>query len=144
MMSIEEYVQNMQEGQEKIYFVCNPSYQGAVDSPYMEPFKDSKIDVLILSSQIDEVLFSQSGDWKGKKYCNIEGNFEEISKDLGKQPESESLVRNRLPEEDITSFCLWIKNELKDRIGKVTISKRLRDTPAIITGDVSSSMRVMM
>jgi HSP90 family molecular chaperone len=36
-----------------------------------------------------------------------------------------------------------MKNELKDSITKVTISKRLKDTPAIITGQVSSSMRVM-
>lgn len=37
-----------------------------------------------------------------------------------------------------------MKNELSQHIGKVTISKRLRDTPAIISGQMSSSMRIMM
>ena len=52
--------------------------------------------------------------------------------------------RSRIPEEDVTSFCLWIKNELSDNVSKVTISKRLKDTPALVTGQMSSSMRVMM
>jgi HSP90 family molecular chaperone len=52
--------------------------------------------------------------------------------------------RSRIPEEDVTSFCLWLKNELSDNVSKVTISKRLKDTPALVTGQMSSSMRVMM
>ena len=47
----------MEEGQEKIYFIVNPIYDYALNSPYMEPFKDSKLDVLILSNNIDEILF---------------------------------------------------------------------------------------
>ena len=100
----------------------------------MEPFKDSELDVLVLTNNLDEMLFQQHSDWKGKKFVNIESNFDEIAKDIGKKPEEDSLARNRLPEEDVTSFCLWLKNDLKDKIGKVTISKRLTDTPAVLTG----------
>ena len=40
----------MKEGQEKVYFVVNPSFDLALRSPYMEPFKNNKdIDVLILT-----------------------------------------------------------------------------------------------
>ena len=75
---------------------------------------------------------------------SIESNYEEIQKDLGLTNENEVADRNRIPEDDITPFCLWLKEELKDHIGKVSISKRLKDTPAIITGNVSSSLRMMM
>lgn len=122
----------------------NPSYEGAIKSPYMEPFKDSELDVLVLTNNLDEMLFQQNSDWKGKKFVNIESNFDEIAKDIGNKPQEDSLARNRLPEEDVTSFCLWLKNDLKDNVGKVTISKRLTDTPAVLTGQMSSSMRVMM
>lgn len=63
---------------------------------------------------------------------------------MGLTNESEVADRNRIPEDDITPFCLWLKEELKEHIGKVSISKRLKDTPAIITGNVSSSLRMMM
>ena len=57
MVSIEDYIENMKEGQEKIYFIVNPDYNAALNSPYMEPFKGSDIDVLILTNNIDEILF---------------------------------------------------------------------------------------
>lgn len=100
----------------------------------MEPFKDSDLDVIILTNNVDEILFQQNSDWKGKKFVNIESSFDEIAKDIGKKPEEDSLARSRIPENDVTSFCLWLKNDLKDNIAKVTISKRLTDTPAILTG----------
>ena len=110
----------------------------------MEPFKNSDLDVLILNNNIDEILFQQNGYYKGKRFVSIESNFEEIRKDLGEDVEKESAMRVRIPEDDITPFCLWLKNDLQGLIGKVTISKRLHDTPALITGQMSSSMRVMM
>lgn len=143
LISLDEYVENMKEGQEKIYFVVNPNFDLAVNSPFMEPFKGSELDVVVLTNNVDEIIFQQNGNYKNKRFVNIESSYEEISKDLGKDIESEIAGSNRLPEEDITGFCLWMKNELDDSVAKVTISKRLKDTPAIITGQVSSSMRVM-
>jgi HSP90 family molecular chaperone len=57
----------------------------AVQSPFMEPFKGSDIDVIILNNPYDEMMFMQMGDYKGKKFTNIESAFEEISKDIGKE-----------------------------------------------------------
>jgi len=143
-VSIDEYISKMKEGQDKIYFVVNPSYEGAIKSPYMEPFKGSDVDVLILTNNIDEILFQQTSEFKGKRFVSIESSYEEIAKDLNKNLESDVLERSRIPEDDITPFCLWLKSDLKEHIGKVSISKRLKDTPALLTGQMSSSMRVMM
>jgi len=59
------------------------------------------------------------GEFKGKKFVSIESAFEEIQKDLGSKVEEESSARSRIPEEDITPFCLWLKNELQGSISKV-------------------------
>ena len=112
-------------------------------SPFMEPFKGTDIPVLILTNNIDEVCFQQSGNYKGKKFTNIETSYEEISKDLGKGDENVSDF-SRIPEEDVTTFSLWLKSELAPMVTKVSLSKRLKDTPAIVVGQVSSSMRMMM
>ncbi len=44
----------------------------------------------------------------------------------------------------MTTFSLWLKNELSSQVAKVSISKRLRDQPAVLFGQVSASMRMMM
>jgi len=73
-VSIDEYISKMKEGQDKIYFVVNPSYEGAIKSPYMEPFKGSDVDVLILTNNIDEILFQQTSEFKGKRFVSIESS----------------------------------------------------------------------
>lgn len=66
---------------------------------------------------------------------NIETSYEDIAKDLGdKGKVSINPNAPSLPEDDITSFSLWLKNELAGYVGKVTISKRLKGTPAILYG----------
>lgn len=49
-----------------------------------------------------------------------------------------------IPEAELTPFSLWIKSELSPTISRVTISKRLATSPAVIVGQVSSSMRAML
>jgi TNF receptor-associated protein 1 len=62
---------------------------------------------------------------------------------LGKKDEDISTF-SRIPEEDVATFSLWLKNELQPTVSKVSLSKRLKDTPAIVVGQMSSSMRMMM
>jgi len=145
IISLEDYIKKMKEGQEKIYFITNPDFGLALKSPYFQPFKNnSSVDVLVLTSQFDEFIFSQVGEFQGKKFVNIEQGFEDIQKDLGVKVEDDARLASKIPEDDVTGFCLWLKNELSDKVSKVSISKRLVDTPALLSSQVSSSMRMMM
>lgn len=57
MVSLDDYIAKIKPTQEKIYFIVNPSYEGAMSSPFMEPFKGTDVPVLILTNNIDEVCF---------------------------------------------------------------------------------------
>lgn len=57
MLSLDQYIEGMKEGQEKIYFVVNPSFDMAMNSPFMEPFKGSDLDVMVLTNNVDEIIF---------------------------------------------------------------------------------------
>lgn len=63
---------------------------------------------------------------------------------MGNRPQSEQ-DRNKpsIPEDDVTTFCLWLKENHKAHVGKVTISKRLTDVPLVLFGQVSAQMRIM-
>ena len=114
-------------------------------NPFMEPFKDSDVPVLIIRDQIDEMVFQQLGNYKGFTFINVESGYEEVSKDLGdKDIYSESDKSQSIPEEDITPFCLWLKEHCKPYVGKVTLSRRLKSVPCVLFGQVSANMRAMM
>ena len=48
-----------------------------------------------------------------------------------------------MPEDDITSFSLWIKNELQPYVDKVVVSKKAMLGPALVLSPISSAMRQM-
>jgi HSP90 family molecular chaperone len=63
---------------------------------------------------------------------------------LGEKPKNENDKNGpHIPEDDITTFCLWLKENHKTHVGKVTISKRLTDVPLVLFGQVSAQMRIM-
>jgi HSP90 family molecular chaperone len=100
-VSLEEYVKSMKEGQKKIYYLSGTTAEEANANPFMEPFKDSDVPVLIIGNQVDEMVFQQIGTYKGYTFVNVESGYEEISKDLGsKNVYDEKTIQ--IPEEDVT------------------------------------------
>ena len=138
----------MVEGQKKIYFLSGTQPGKHFKNPFMDPFRDSKIPVLIIDSHIDEMVFRQIGTFKGLNLVNVESGYEEVSADLEKNKSREDDLNERslesIPEEDVTGFCLWIKDLTRPYTGKVTISKRLKHAPMVLFGQVSTNMRMMM
>eukprot|EP00825_Cyclidium_porcatum_P027543 TRINITY_DN2965_c0_g1_i4.p2 TRINITY_DN2965_c0_g1~~TRINITY_DN2965_c0_g1_i4.p2 ORF type:complete len:764 (-),score=161.39 TRINITY_DN2965_c0_g1_i4:504-2795(-) len=166
-ITIQDYIKKMGKDQKKIYYLLGPSREHCLSSPYMEPFRDTEIPVLFLTIHIDEMVFRQLEKYQDFKFCNLENDFSELQKDLfkeaeqsktdGKKPEEQKQQDQQkkkpkqtketkvgVPEEDYTPFCLWIRNELQPLVTKVSVSKTLRDSPAIIVSNISSGMRQMM
>ncbi len=82
--------------------------------------------------------------YKTFQFTSVETSYEDVAKDLGTASNQDLASTEGLPEEDITSFSLWLKSELSSGISKVQISKRLKDEPAVIFGQMSASMRAFM
>jgi molecular chaperone HtpG/TNF receptor-associated protein 1 len=122
----------MKDKQKKIYYLTG-SPEDAMANPFMEPFKDSEIPVLLIGNQVDEMVFQQIGSFKGFTFVNVESGYEEISKDLGEKKVYDDRTP-QIPEEDITGFCLWLKEQSKPFVGKVTLSKRLKSVPCVLYG----------
>ena len=141
-MSLDKYIESMKKNQKNIYFIVANTPDNKSSSPFLEPFEKSKVPVLILPNHIDEVCFKTVNEYKGYKFVNIESNFEEVSSDLDLKVEHDKV--DGIPENEITPFSLWLKSELTPTISRVTISKRLTSAPAVIVGQVSSSLRAIL
>ena len=47
----------MLPNQKKIYFVVGTSREAALTNPFLSVLKDSEVPVLVVSNQVDEIIF---------------------------------------------------------------------------------------
>ena len=141
-ISLADYVDRMQEGQEAIYYIVADTHAAAKGSPHLEMFRKKGIEVLLLSDRIDEWLVSHLNEFEGKQLKSITAadikEFEdEAEKDLS---EEDKKTREALAEK--------VKSALgDDLVSDVKITHRLTDSPACIVsadGDMSQHMIRMM
>lgn len=139
MISLKSYIQHMKPGQNRIYYLYSANRQNAEESPYLEPFKPKNIPVIFSTMAVDEMIFRSQGDFLGHKFVNIETSMDNIEQE---QIESNKYDAEKgIPESEIVPFTDWVGNELRPKVSKVILSTRLRDTPAIVVGEMPSALR---
>lgn len=129
IVSLEDYVSRMVEGQEKIYYITADSYAAAKNSPHLELFRKKGIEVLLLSDRIDEWMMNYLTEFDGKSFQSVSKADESLDKlaDEEKQAEQEETDKQLAP------FVERIKTLLGDKVKEVKLTHRLTDTPAIVT-----------
>lgn len=125
MTSLKDYVENMKEDQQAIYWFSSESVKSARNAPFMEKLVDRGYEVLFLTEPMDEVSVNALKSFKGKDFVDV--SKEDF--DLGDDEEQERLADEYGP------LCDWMKEKLGERIAKVEVSKRLSTSPcALISG----------
>lgn len=137
-VALEEYINRMSEGQEKIYYITADSYQAAKYSPHLELFRKKGIEVLLLSDRIDEWMMSNLTEFSGKAFQSVSKSDESIEK-LADQETDEQ----KQAEKELEPFVSRVKTVLGDKVKDVKLTHRLTDTPAIVTtkeGEMTTQM----
>ena len=149
MISLDDYVERMKEGQDKIYYINGPSRAAIENGPYVEMFKKREIEILYTLEPIDDFVLSHLGEYDGKKLVSADRadlRLPETTDEENKEKDERS--EDTLPEEIQQSLCKWMKEVLAERVKDVKPSSRLVDSPAMIVnvdGFMTSSMeRIMM
>lgn len=125
-VSLQEYVDNMKDGQEEIYYITGTSYDEAKSSPYLEAFKEKGYDVLVMLDEVDDFI-ATGLEFKGKKFKSaIKGDIT-----LDKEVEKEKKEAGK----KYKAIIDLIKDQLKDDIKDVRLSGRLKDTACCLVGD---------
>ncbi|MDX1352173.1 MAG: molecular chaperone HtpG, partial [Thiomicrorhabdus sp.] len=140
-ISLENYVERMQEGQEAIYYIVADTHAAAKGSPHLEMFRKKGIEVLLLSDRIDEWLVSHLHEFDGKPLKSItSADLKEFADEADKElTEDEKQAREALTEK--------VKKAIEDKVSDVRITHRLTDSPACVVsaeGDMSAHMARMM
>ena len=139
-VSLKQYLERMQPGQERIYFLVADSLDAARASPYIEQLKEHGVEVLLLAERIDSWVMGQLEAFEGKRFKDAARGELELG---GLASESERHAAEHDLKES-KALLKRLKDALGDRVTEVRVASRLKDSPAcLVVGehDISASMR---
>ncbi|MCE9508543.1 MAG: molecular chaperone HtpG [Alphaproteobacteria bacterium] len=130
LVSLEEYVARMKDGQENIYYLSVGDLQTARNSPQLEAFKAKGIEVLFMTDTIDEFWLPIQGDFRGKKFKSVTRGSTELSKIAPDKTAEEKPTQGNidLNEKLVARLREILAGEVKD----VCLSERLVDSPVCL------------
>ncbi|SDS01338.1 molecular chaperone HtpG [Halopseudomonas litoralis] len=128
VVSLDAYIERMQEGQDKIYYLTGERYSQVKNSPHLEIFRKKGIEVLLLTDRIDEWLMSHLNEYKDKQFVDVaRGDL-----DLGKLEGEEDKQAQDEVAKAKADLVQRVKDVLKDDVDEVKVSHRLTDSPAVL------------
>jgi molecular chaperone HtpG len=134
--SLDDYVERMQDGQDKIYYILAESHATALASPHLEQLRDRGIEVLLLSDRIDPWLVDALQEFDGKALVDIGRSALDL-------PDGDGSVTQDAMNEEYKPLLKKIRKVLRDRVDAVNVSRRLVDSAAcVVSGDDDLSPQV--
>merc|ERR1712003_497035 len=127
-VSLEQYVENMKEDQEYIYYISGESLEAVENSPFLEQCKKRGLEVLFLTEPIDEYAVQNLTEFDGKRLMSV---TKEGLK-FGGDDDQMDAKREKLYKEKFSKLTTFLKDTYGKQIEKVAISNRLQDTPCIL------------
>merc|ERR1719506_2069427 len=137
-ISLDKYLDRMQESQESIYYMSGDNMDVMKKSPALQVFQKKDIEVLMLSDHLDEPCIQKLADYEGKKFVSIQKADVKIDETEEEKKKFTKLKDMYKPltdwwKESLTE--LTEKGAMKDagiKIEKVELSKRLTESPVVV------------
>lgn len=139
-VSLQDYIDRMKDGQDKIYYVTADSYEAAKNSPHLEIFRKKGIEVLLMGERIDEWLMSHLTEFNEKQFQSIA----RADVDLSDMDDEESKKAQEEAEKEVEGVIERVKAALGDKVVDVKFTHRLTDSPAVIVADDNGMTTQMM
>ncbi|MGY0711964.1 molecular chaperone HtpG [Azospirillum argentinense] len=132
LVSLEEYLGRMKEGQEAIFTISGDDIETLKRSPQLEGFKAKGVEVLLLTDPVDEFWVPSVGSFQDKPFKSVTRG----GADLGKiQGGEEKPAEEKASEGELTDLLVLLKLTLQDVVKDVRPSERLTDSAVCLVAD---------
>ena len=130
LVTLETYIEEMAEKQDKIYYLAADTLKQAKSSPHLEGFKAKGIDVLLMTDPIDAFWMSQMAVYKEKQFLSVSRDKYDLS-DLSDEKTTDA---NETTETNAVTAL--IKECLADLVEDVKSTNFLVESPVrLIAGE---------
>ena len=135
MVTLEEYVSRMKEGQKYIYYACGETTDRIDRLPQTELLKDKGYEILYLTDDVDEFALRMMMKFDDHEFKNV------ADKDLDLETEEESSESKKL-NEDNSELLRYMKDALGEKVTAVRLSERLKSHPVCLSADGGMSLEM--
>ncbi len=125
LVSLREYVEQMVEGQEEIYYAFGEDLASIRVSPHLDAFKARGIQVLFLTEPIDSFMIMGLPDYEGKRLRNVD----DASLELPGETSADETPADEAGGEAFDTLLERFRNVLGDQVTEVRAAKLLVDSP---------------
>lgn len=127
LVSLEQYVERMKEGQDAIYYVTGESRDALLGSPYLEALKARGYEVLLMTDAVDTWAAEAIAEFGGKKLVNAMRADVKLPSADGDEKKEQDAAKG------FEALLSVAKKVLEGKIREARTSSRLVDSPAVLT-----------
>ncbi len=133
MVSLDEYIERMPEGQSVVYYALGESKEVVEASPHLEALKKKGYEILFMTDPVDQWAVSGLDGYEDKKFVSAmtaDLDLDEAGEDGEKKDkESDEEKEQRFEVKELLSY---LRAVLQDKVEKVRVSDRLTNSPACL------------
>ena len=134
-VGLADYVNRMQESQDKIFYITADSLAAARNSPHLEIFHKKGIEVLLLHDRVDEWVVSHLTEFDSKSLQSVaKGDL-----DLGTLVDAADAKDVEGIDGEFASVAERMQKSLGPKTQEVRVTSRLTDSPACLVTDHAMS-----
>lgn len=139
LITLDEYVEKMPEGQKDIYYAAGESVERLAQLPQAEQVRSHGYDILYLTDEVDEFCLQQIMEHKEKKFQSISSGDLDLTSEEEKKAAEEQSTKNK-PMFDL------MKETLGGKVEEVRVSSRLLTYPVCLssTGNLTLEMEKVL
>lgn len=140
LTSLDDYVENMKEGQDQIYYLSGENIDAMRNSPQLEGFKARGLNVLFFNDTIDDFWLQMVDEYKGKKFVSITKGIIDLDQFDTQSSEQETSDTKKDKEADskgLEKLIAMLQDTLKEDVESVRPSSRLTDSPVCLVASDS-------
>ena len=135
LVSLNDYVSRMKEGQEAIYYITGDDIETLENSPQLEGFRARGVEVLLLSDPVDDFWLSAVFEHDGHALTSATRGATDLS-NIGEEPEKdESEEEETTKDSEIATLIALVKQTLGESVKDVRTSDRLTDSAVCLVAD---------
>ncbi len=134
--SLDQYISDMGEEQNDIYYLLAKSVEEAKNLPVLEAFNKKGYEVILMTDHVDDWVVSALSEYKDKKLVAVDKGDINIADEETEKELSEK-------KEEYKNLLEFMNKELSEEVKEVRFSSRLTDSVSCLVNDQNSMTQNM-